>query len=323
MPHHGRILAPLLLALIFAAQSSGADDSPSERLPVPNSAAQTKIQNEIRSQYKEDYAKRDPADQLSLAGNFRAQAAAASNDPVRQYVFLREARELATNAGNFDIGFAIIDDIAKLFTIDAEEWKVDVLVNASDRSTLPKPDLVENYLKVCAAALDIGNVQLAHQSCLLATRTAQATRNPPLVQRVRQYELRVHDASRALTAVVSAAGKLKAHPDDPDANLQVGRYLCFVQHQWDQGLPLLVHGSDKQLRELAEKDQEGPNDSTAMAALADSWWELPDTKQTPQKAARERAVHWYQMALQGLSGEAKTRVEKQISQAPSSQPSER
>jgi hypothetical protein len=186
------------------------------------------------------------------------------------------------------------------------------MANAVDRSTIPKSELMENYLKVCNDALFYGNAQMAYQACLLATQIARATRNPATIERVRQYELRVHDARREMTAVLAAVAKLKNHPDDPDASVQVGRYLCFAQHRWDEGLPLLAHGSDKRLRDLAEKDLEGPNDAPAMVDLADAWWDFPDSKQTPQKVARERAVHWYEQALPRLSGEKKAYAEERM-----------
>ena len=300
------------LMLLALSRGAAADDTPAERLPVPKSAAQTPIANSIRAQYREDYASRDAAVQLALAQKFQGQVAELGADPTRQYVLLREARELATNAGNFDAAFSIIDGTARLFTVDADELKVTALSNAMDRSLISKPQLLENYLKAGDAALDRGNVQLAYQATVLSREITRAAHDPALTQQARAFEMRVHDARRTYEAVLAAAKKLNANPDDAQSALLVGRYFCFMQQRWDDGLVLLARGSDAHLKELAQKDLDGPPSPEAMADLADAYWDLPDTKQTPQRASRERAVHWYEHALPSLTGERKTRAQERI-----------
>lgn len=291
-----------------------ADDAPAERLPVPKSAAQTPIDNSIRAQYRQDFASHDATVQLELAKSLQKQAAETGIDPARQYVLLREARELATNAGNFDVAFSIIDDTARLFTIDPNELKVTVLSNAMDRSLIPKQELLDNYLKTGQAALDHGNVQLAYQVTILAREITQALHDAGLTQRARDFELRVHAARREYETIIAAAHKLQAKPDDPDANLLVGGYLCFMQGHWDEGLPLLARGSDPKLKDLATRDVDGPDTPEAMADLADAYWDLPDTRQTPQRTSHERAAHWYQQAVSHLKEPRKSVAQQRIDQ---------
>lgn len=304
--------AAIGLTLLVAPRVAAAEDAPAERLPVPKSAAQTPIANSIRAQYRQDYSSRDAAVHLALAQKFQGQVAELGSDPNRQYVLLREARELATNAGNFDAAFSIIDDTARLFTVDADELKVSVLSNAMDRSLISKPELLENYLKAGDAALDRGNVQLAYQATVLSREITRAARDPALTQRARAFEMRVHEARRTYEAVLAAARKLNANPDDAQSALLVGRYFCFMQRHWEEGLPLLARGSDARLKELAQKDLDGPPSPEAMADLADAYWDLPDSKQTPQRASRERAVHWYQQALPHLKDPRNATAQQRI-----------
>jgi hypothetical protein len=305
----------LLLAILvipFLPLISLGADAPSERLPVPNSAAQGKIQAALRSQYKQEFAKRTAEDRLALAEDFHKQALEEGTDPVRQYVLLRAARELATDAGNFDVGFAIIDDTARRFTVDASELKVTALTDAMDRTSIPKAELFENYHKVGEAALTHGDIQLAYQVTVLERILVRGAKDAVLTQRARQFDLRVHDARREYAAIVAAARKLQANPDDAEASLQVGRYFCFRQRRWEEGLPLLAQGADPKLRDLAKRDLDAPEDANAMAELADAWWNLPDSKQAPQRAARERAAHWYAEALPKLEGEKQARAQQRI-----------
>jgi hypothetical protein len=302
-----------LLLLITSLSFATNDSSPTDRLPVPNSAAQAKIVKEIRERYHDDYAKRTAADQLALAQQFRAEASIAGDDSVRRYVLLREARELATNSGDLKAAFGIIDDTIKLFALDGADLKVTVMSNAVDRALIPKVDLMDQYLKICNDALDFGDLTLATHANMLATRIARGTRNPDVIARAHVTDLRMHDARREVTLVYAANERRKANPEDGEANLIVGRYMCFVQDHWE-GLTFLAVGSDKQLRGLAEKDIAGPPNPTLMADLGDAWWDLPDSKQTPQSRSRGRAAHWYELALPGLSGDRKKLAEKRIAE---------
>lgn len=312
---HPTLLGMLGLLVIAATGSqhpAWADDAPAERLPVPKSAAQSPIDYSIRSQYRQELASRDPATQLELARSFQKQAAETGVDPTRQYVLLREARELATNAGDFDVAFSIIDDTARLFTVDPDELKITVLANSMDRALIPKPQLLDNYLKVGQSALEHGNVQMAYQVSVLADQVSGALHDAGLSQRVREYDLRVHAARREYQSIIAAANKLRAKPDDAEANLLVGRYLCFMQGHWDEGLPMLAHGSDSKLKEIASRDVDGPDTPEAMADLADAYWDLPDTRQTPQRASHQRAAHWYEQAVSKLKEPRKTMAQQRI-----------
>jgi hypothetical protein len=308
----GLVLTVALICLLPLA-ARAADPSAPERLPVPNSAAQGKIVSSIRTQYHDDYARRTAADQLALAQKFREQASLANEDPVRQYVLLREARELATNSGNLDAAFGIVDDTARLFAVEGDELKVTVMSNAMDRALIPKSELLENYLRVSDTALSRADLTLASHSIPLATQIARATRDRTVMARVRSYELRLHDARREVTVVIAANEKLKANPEDAESALIVGRYVCFAQGNWE-GLSILARGSDKRLRDLAEQDLATPIDPNSKADLANAWWDLPDSKQTPQKLSRQRAVHWYEEALPGLNGEKKLQAEQRIAE---------
>jgi hypothetical protein len=305
---------PTAILLLGIAVSAQADEAPSERLPVPNSSVQTPVFNRIRAQYKDDYAKRTAADQLALAEEFRKQAVASGLDTLKQYVLLREARELAVNAGDMDEAFAIIDLTARLFTIDPNELKSTAVANAMDRALIPEPQLMENYLKVCDDAIYRGDLQLAVQSSNLAFKLARLSHDPATIARAKQMDLRVHDLRRETTDAIAAANKLQANMEDPALSLIVGRYLCYRRGMWDAGLPVLSKCSDKRLHDLAGKDTDGPPTAASMADLADGWWDVPDTQQMPQRRSRERAVYWYAKALPDLTGERKTLCEKRIAE---------
>ena len=97
-----------------------------------------------------------------------------------------------------------------------------------------------------------------------------------------------------------------------DANLTVGRYLCFTRGDFDKGVAMLAKGSDDALKTLASADIAKPTTSDAQKGLGDQWWDL-SLKEAKNPAVAEncrgRAGFWYLQALPKLTGLAKTAVE--------------
>lgn len=57
---------------------------------------------------------------------------------------------------------------------------------------------------------------------------------------------------KVLDAVKKAELKLAEKPDDPEANLTLGKYLAFVKGDWEGAIPHLSMGSDAILKAAAE-----------------------------------------------------------------------
>lgn len=103
---------------------------------------------------------------------------------------------------------------------------------------------------------------------------------------------------------------------DPEANLILGRHLCFQEGNWDAGLVLLRLGSDASLKRLAEWDGTNPVAAGSRTLLADAWWERGEQESGDVRAAlRRRAAHWYSQSVGALSGPEKSRVEQRIEAA--------
>ena len=119
-------------------------------------------------------------------------------------------------------------------------------------------------------------------------------------------------------AIRAAQERLKTAPDDADACLAVGRWYCFQQGDWDEGLKLLAKGSDEALKSLAAEELASkPAKAEEKVARGDAWWDLAEKADGKAKAAmRQRAGHWYQEALPDLPpGLGKLKIEKRLAQA--------
>jgi hypothetical protein len=288
----------ILLALLVTPSVRGQ----AEKQPVPNSAKQGPVLYKLKNDYKADYAKREAPDQLALAATFLKEAKQPGVEAVRKYVLLREARELAVNGGDLGIAFDAIDEMARDFAVDPTELKVTAMANSVSRSRAPPLQMMEQYLKIAEQSLADWDVQTAYQASRLGTKVARESKDAGSIGRAKQVELHVNEMNRQVKVIIAAADKLKARPDDAEANLTVGRYWCFLRGNFEEGLPLLAKGSDSQLADLARQDLSAPQNPKAMLKLADAWWNLPDSLQAPQRRSRQRAAHWYGVALPQLQG---------------------
>jgi hypothetical protein len=113
----------------------------------------------------------------------------------------------------------------------------------------------------------------------------------------------------------AAQERLKTEPDNAEANLAAGEFLCFVQGDWAQGLPHLSKGANAELKALADQEVSvPPTDSADQVTLADRWWDLALlAKRRKRDLLLLHAGAWYQLAAQGeLTGLSKSRVETRL-----------
>lgn len=297
----------LALALFFAVSSRAEEAA---KLPIPKSAPQAKAEHFVREHYKADLALRDPADQLALSRKLRDEINQFADDQPLRFVMLRDARELAVNAGDLDAAFSAIDDMDRLFAIDARELKASAMTALIDKSTVPPPQLIDKYLKLADAALSTGDVDMANKAYSLASMLADQQRDAALKQLVKEEHVAIMDAVREQKTVLTAMNKVKAHPEDAEANLLVGKYACFVRQLWGQGLPYLANGSDSTLKALAHQEL-AAHDADTTAAAADAWWDYAAAaKGQPADRARLHAAELYRQVMPKLSGAAKNRAEQ-------------
>jgi hypothetical protein len=150
---------------------------------------------------------------------------------------------------------------------------------------------------------------------LAAMRPAAASAGDAAITEQLQTLARENDALRtASSAIAKDLEKLKSTPDDPAANLAVGRFLCFTKGDWPRGLPLLAKGSDAALKAAAQADIAEPSEASEQVLVADKWWDLATKEPSaPRKQQlRQRAAYWYEKAGPGLTSLRKTMAEQRL-----------
>jgi hypothetical protein len=107
---------------------------------------------------------------------------------------------------------------------------------------------------------------------------------------------------------------LDKNPDDADAATQVGKHLCFIRGEWEDGLQLLAKGKEKALQDMAQFELgavDGKNEALLTGATfdfgeqvapdlvrGDALWDLSKRYQGLEfRNIMNRAIYHYRLAL--------------------------
>jgi len=285
------------------------------RLPVPEASAQRQAETLVREIFKDDYAKKAPADRRALALKLLQQASETSDDAAARYVLLRESQDLAAQTGDDDTAFQAIDALAKHYAVSGPELKLAALASIEKSARSPEEcrRVSLAYLKVGEDVLPAGSFEAAERSCESAVSWARKGKDVPLLSRA---EARLKEVKELRARHAGAAGAekiLASNPEDPPANATVGLFKCLVLGEWEKGLPLVAKGPDGPFKAAAQKDLAAPSDPAAGVAVGDAWWDLGEKETGVARISlRKRAATWYAKAVPGLTGLTKVRAEKRV-----------
>jgi hypothetical protein len=295
------------------------------RRPVPDEAAVAKTQAGIRDLYKDDYKRIKHSEMSAFAERLLDDVGNANDDAVTLYVLLCEARDVAARAADAELAFKVIDELAARFTLDSRPLKIAALERTVREAHTPErslllADIAMDFIKEALSADRFGEaVRLAKLAESAALRSGDRALMASTTTRRRdiEYLQKMFEDLKPTLAV------LTDKPDDMDANLAVGRFLCLLKGDWTQGLPHLVQCSDERLRDLARKELGGIGNAQQEAELADGWRE--QARKERGLAHNQMLVHaltTLQRVLPDLAGLAKIKAEKSVIQIEKELPNE-
>jgi hypothetical protein len=223
------------------------------RLPEPATPAAPPELPPPEVSVKTEVSAKDPPDawqsfapqpqKQALAMKLMASASGAVNDPASQFVMLRRAKDVATEANDGETAFQAIDAMAETFHSDADTLKTSVLTKLA--STAQKPaqhkSIAEQALNLGDQALGQGRFRVASQLGRLAVAEAKRSLDNELVARAQRRIADVAEQFRAKEHLSSPSGDWPqqvgarvAQEPQPEAK-QEGRT--------DQGNDLLAAGA--------------------------------------------------------------------------------
>jgi hypothetical protein len=236
-----------------------------------------------------------------------------SEDPVAQFVLLRQVYTLVMSDKDFIAAAEVVDRLERDFALDPYKLRLDVLTQAAAAAKLPADRLavVSTCEELIGHATSQQRLDEADKLARLADAQARALNDAAIKSRIGAMKVDVEKLAGQWRAVEDARQTLATKPDDANAAFLVGRFVCTVQGDWATGLPLLAKGNNDPLSKAAQLDLAGPTDQVTARTIGDAWHDAassgPDF--TPFEV---RARHWYRQAVTALEGFEKIKVEERI-----------
>ncbi|MBT6495084.1 MAG: hypothetical protein HOL01_11090, partial [Planctomycetaceae bacterium] len=291
---------------------------PSDRLAIPEIAAQQAAEKLIRDLFKEDYASlKRVTEKLKLAKKLLEQGQESDDDLVARYVLLQEAKRLAIDAGDTALTMDAVDSIVWHFDVDPSAETMAVLRKLAGSVRFPAngKEVADAAFDFAKSANEAGQMETALEFLKMASSTATKFRQRPLAKEILDFRRNIIALKQRDDDAAAASQTLADNPDDPKANLEWGSYLCFIKQDWTAGLPLLAKSDNAGLTAVVELEIAAPTEAEQMKAVADAWWNLAQSKKSNRIQKSQwlgRAGHWYGKSVGDLTGLQKTLVEKRI-----------
>lgn len=286
-----------------------------KRAPVPTAQAQKDAESMVRSVFKDEYSKKFPDVQQALAKKLLLQGRETKDDLVARYVLFREAMDIATKAGDFVHALEAADATAESYEVDKFALKAQVLVDGAllIKSPDPAKSFVESCLKFADAAVAADRLDEARAVLGKAELASKTSKDLNLVTRVQRVKKDVEGLAADAQKAKEAEATLRTVPEDPAANLALGKYL-LAKGTPERAIPLLAKGSDPALKAAAEKELAAPKDGQAQLQAGNAWWEIAEKeKEGPyRRALQDRARGWYESAYAQTTGLSRVAIDKRL-----------
>jgi hypothetical protein len=314
------VLAAAVAALLPASNSRAAAlaVAADDRQPIPTDAEIMKALATIKDTYKTEYAKTKVADRAALAQKLFQLARETKDDPIGRYVLLLEARDLGAKGADGLTAMAAADELAADYRVKQGEVRAAIADVLSATANSPTASLTASQVLLGGAASsrqydDWDSTIILLRAANVSARKAGANRlADTAAARLKEAEAMKAEANK----IPGLLETLKTKPDDPDANLAVGRYTAAGKDDFDEGVKYLAKCGDAKLKDAAAKDIKAKEGGEAeQIAAGDAWYDLAAGAEPLFKPAYQtRAYHWYVEVLGEANGLNKAKAEKRISE---------
>lgn len=295
--------------------SSPAAGGFNRKLPVPDDAAVAEMEAKIREEFKSYFARSKAKNEL--ASRLFDSSHEPPDEPLRRYVLLETARTKAVEAGDVELAGDALEELATRFQIDSVERAGETLTGLA--KTAKGPEQATALVEMCRAAIgearELDRYEAARHDCEIAAAAARKSKDSALAKQFLAEAKQIDEDREAYEAVKSARETLQSRSDDAEANLAVGKFLCFIKGSWREGLEHLARGGDAELKSLADGDLSHPFEAERQVALGDRWWSVAETLPDRQKEqVQAHAAWWYERATATgqLKAGAATAIKKKL-----------
>lgn len=290
--------------------------------PIPTDAEITDAHRLVKGTFTAAYADMSRNGRRALGNQLLQRARTGFDAPAARYVLLSEARDAFADGGDAVDALLAVEELARQFKIDTRAMRYETIQRAAS-----KAETDADYAALTASGISLVDETFARAATPedfaaaarlgMATVTwAAASHDGTLMMKSRAWNSDVQATAAEATRVTSALEKLKAAPNDADANTAVGKFRCFFQNDWSLGLPLLAKGSDGNIAGLARLELTQPSKIPDQLKLADAWWTQSQSATGLAKSRLlQRACLWYGRIYPKVSGQQRNHVERRLTEA--------
>ena len=263
-------------------------------------------------------------DKTAIANKLHELAADETDNVAARYVCLQKALAIAVESGKLELAMDVIDEIGRGFEVDATKMKLDTL--SAMVSKLKRPidyvGVAQLHLSVASDAIDSDRFEVAAELVEAASKHARLSRFLELITHIKSITPYIEKLKAGFGEVANAKKVLEDDAENADANSVMGQYLCLHKNEWEDGLAMLMKGSDFELKAIALMESTGGESADDFKKIADRWY-VYAKKQTGSRdtsnRAMHRAGHWYGQASDLAKGITKASIDlrlKEIEKVP-------
>ncbi|MCH8045260.1 MAG: NPCBM/NEW2 domain-containing protein [Planctomycetes bacterium] len=274
-----------------------------KKVPIPPRAEREKARELIR----EAFGRPDTAKERAELAQTLIKAGLDDKNPANRYVALRHAGELAVENADLTVAIEAADRLGEFFDVDVLAIKASIVERLFGK--MSHRELLKAAASHFDEALAADRFKVAARFGRVGYKAAKALKDRRQIAAMRDLAARLKERKAAFDALKGAIATLKQKPDDAPANLQIGKYLCFLRNDWKRGLPLLVKGGHA----IAKRELAAAGDPSAQKKVGDAWWDLAEKQPADSKThIKARAVTWYRRALPKLAGLSKKTAQRRV-----------
>jgi hypothetical protein len=295
--------------------AGASDGQVSSRKPVPDIAELRTARARVARDYRQQFTQaRLPAQKSELAKAIY-KTALDEKDEAYRYALMEKARDMAVDLAVADALIGIVDEMAAQFEIDAPSEKATHLAKsivAAD-TVAQNSQIFDHARRLYDEAFKNKNYEAAAGLADVAERVARKAKRFGSLKSVQEQHRVVRKFVDAKQKADAARETLEDNPYDPVASEALGRYQCFYEENWSDGLPHLAKAADERLQELATDELAQPTATAEQMALADAWLALGEETGGPAgDAMRRRALQRYRHLAPYVAGDEKSQIDQRM-----------
>ena len=267
--------------------------------------------------FKDDFAGKGPVERLELSAKLLNQARETKDDDAALFVMLREGMLAAALGGNADLAIEAFNRRRAAFVWDFDQLYDELHKTETARQPAVAYALGVLYSYAAAEALTQELPDKALHFITAAVELAPQITDAKLNGLIKAEAARIKLLKISSELVAEARKRLALKPEDPAANLTVGKFL-LARGETDKSIASFAKCNDSTFGMLAKLEKAAPETPDAMTKLGDAWFDAGDKKELSELKARlkERAAFWYEKAQPSLTGLAKLKIETRLKDLP-------